>query len=721
MSNKRFTSFFDNDLESATQAYFDNKKNTYKNQPSDKSPDLSEDSPIPKEQHEDPDQSKAKTKTKFRKPDFIKQHKIYENQLSDNWWARGVKLCLNPFKLYFSIKNTFAIFQFAILFSLIGICCGGGLITYGAYLTLTKEVPAVGGEFWEGFAGQQIRHFNPVLASNSQMEDRVTSLLYHPLYKVEHNDILNNISSPKLTPVLLEKNPEWVGTPGKSINFQLKKNLKWSNAKPITVEDIEYSFARLKEKDGNAKFNTIFKNLEFKTIGTFQFEINVTDDNFIDLSLLNHLNFHPVSKSFYQEKSNIGLITDLNSVYATVTSGDFVLNDSVLDPIATSSNLLAPTDTDSKNEKKPNPIRNSKTGKYETVVLNRSGLGNSSNDNAWIEKYIVTNFDTIKDNKNLSQNSLEAFNKKLKLNLFTRTPDSFEGEIGDSLPSNMSDYTTKYLPGNQVYSLFVNMARRNDGYFINGKLRKYLICSLASLTPKESLKNKYTALGSLRKNLPIQLGTSPLECPTGVEDIDKIILEAKDDNDRKIYTIENDPTRNQKEILVYGSPIRLNILSLVNSGDPIMSELRQYLLTIGFPTNEPMTDTENINVNLDNKIKSFNLALLDNSLEKTMLYTNIGANSWDLNQVGNNNKEPIPSYEFEKNLINLKSTNNIDSKQKVISFFQNEYSMINIWQAKTEVSYKDNRSLTSLDINSEWTTNSVNKYLNKLHYKTSRK
>lgn len=717
MSNKRFTSFFDNDLESATQAYFDNKKNTYKNPSSDKSLNLEKESP-----DIDPSENNLNVnpKPKFRKPDFIKQHKIYEDQSNDNWWTRGIKLCLNPFKLYFSIKNTFAIFQFAILFSLIGLCCGGGLITYGAYLTLTKEVPAVGGEFWEGFAGQQIRHFNPVLASNSQLEDRVTSLIYHPLYKVEHNDILNNINSPKLSPVLLEKNPEWIGTPGKSINFQLKKNLKWSNNKPITVEDVEYSFARLKEKDGNARFNTIFKNLEFKTIGTFQFEINVIDDNFLDLDLLNHLNFRPVSKSFYQEKSNIGLITDLNSVYATVTSGDYILNDSVIDPITSSPNLLTSNDNQAKTEKKPNPIRNSKTGKYETVVLNRSGL-NNSNENVWVEKYIVTNFDTIKDNKNLSQNSLEAFTKKIKLNLFTRTPDSFEGEIGDSLPSGMSDYTTKYLPGNQVYSLFVNMARRNDGYFINGKLRKYLICNLINLTPKESLKNRYTALGSLRKNLPVQLGTSPLDCPTGVEDIDKIILEAKDDNDRKVYTIENDPSRNQKEILVYGSPIRLNLLNLTNSGDSIISELRQYLLAIGFPTNEPITDAENINVNLDNKIKSFNLALVDNSLEKSMLYTHIGGGSWDLNQIGNNNKEPIPGYEFEKNLINWKATNNTESKQKITSFFQNEYSMINIWQAKTEVNYKDSRSLAVLDLNSEWTPNSVNKYLNRLHYQTSRK
>ena len=713
MSNKRFTSFFDNDLESATQAYFDNKKNNHKSSLGEQSEEEILQSNL------DVHTNTSERNFTFRKPDYVNQHRIYEEQLAENWWTRGVKLCYHPVELYHSIKNTFGIFQVAIVLALAGMACGGGLITYGAYLSLTKEVAAVGGEFWEGFVGQQLRHFNPALASNSQMEDRVTSLLYHPLYNVEHNDILNNISSPKLTPVLLDKNPEWIGTPGKSINFQLKKNLKWSSGKPITVEDVAYSFARLKEKDGNPRFNSLLKNLEFKTVGTYQFEINASDDNFLDLSLLSHLNFRPISKSFYQEKSNIGLITDLNSVYATVTSGDFGMSDSVIDPVTNSPNLLIQSEI--KNEKKPNPIRNSKTGKYETIVLNRSGLNNNTSENVWIEKYIITNFDSIKDNKNLSQNSLEAFSKKIKLNLFTRTPDSFEGEIGDALPSLFSDYTQKYLPGNQVYSLFVNMARRNDGYLINGKLRKYLICSLSNFNPKESLKNKFTPLGSLRKNLPIQLGTSPLDCPTGPEDIDKIILSAKDDSGQNIYTINNDMTRNIKEVNVYGMPIRLNILNLTNSGDPMISELRQNLLNIGFATNEPISEAENISVNLENRVKNFNLALIDNKLEDTMLYNQIGAKSWDISQVGNNSKDPIPSYDFEKNLINWKSTNNQESKDKLISFYQNEYSLINLWQAKTEVSYFDNKSLTTLDLNSEWTSSSINKYLYKLHYNTDRK
>jgi hypothetical protein len=657
----------------------------------------------------------------LRKPEIHSLNSYQKLYGTDkNTFQKGLEILKSPLDIFSTFKNTFNLFKVVLITCVAGMILGVFLVFYGGYILSTKEVAAIGGEFWEGYINNEIKYFNPVLNTNSELEDRVIKLLYSPLYRVEYKDLFNGLAAPTLTPVLLSKNPEWKGKPGTTVSFSLKKDVKWSNNKSITVDDIEYTFKKLKEKNSNKQFNQYFQNLEFKAINTFDFEINTTGSE--DLTLINRLNFYPINRAFYNDASVVGLTSDLNSIYATVTSGNYVLFDQVEDPFPINTDNIN-KDQKKLEDKRPNPIRNSKTGKFETIVLVKNKIKNNLGDSekSYFEKYIITNFDSISEVKGTSQNSIANFKKNNpnKLNLISRDIVNINNLSGEDFRSAIGFKQGTVLT-NQIYSLFLNMAQRGDGYLINSNLRKYIVCHLNNFTVKDSLKNLYENIGQTRKVAPIQLTSESAICPTEVADIDKILTDATDDSGNKIYTLKTDQERNQKQVYVFGREVSLNLLANINRSDPILNELRQYLLNIGLPTQEPIMEDDRVAANLDSQTKTYNLALIQSNLESESLYRLVGKDAFDLIQPTQNNRNPIPEYDFENNLKKWNATGDIEAKKKLVEFFKNENAMINLWQQKKELNFNDKSSLSVIDFNQVYGNNFLNTYLPKWYYKTVR-
>lgn len=605
---------------------------------------------------------------------------LYEKKTT-NVFQRGLESLKQPFNLLPKIQESSLWLKSALAMCLLIWIAGFGLVVFGGYMVSTREVPTQGGDVTEVFIGNEIRHFNPVLKPNSEFEERVTQLIYHPLYMVSYKDMINDNSKPTITNVLLEKDPEWQSdATGQNqyrvLNMRLKRDLKWSDGKPITTEDIRYTFERLKEDTGNPKFQGALQNVSFKAVNGLEFQL-VSD--LPNPDLIYRAGFRPISKNFFGEQSNIGLLTDSKSIFTTVTSGFFSIPDAVSDP-------FPQTTSSDKEQFRPNPIRNARTGKYETLVLTRNA--NSNYQNPYINKYILTNLESLNHSGNA--NSLEKFEYKEKINLFNRfLPDYLGQQSSMDIKKILPEHTQISAPTNTVYSVFLNIRRRADGFFINSNLRKYVICHLNKFEVRETWKDYFWPIPSDKKLLPVQIGATQNDCSASDSDIDQILTSAKDDSGRQIYQIRTDENRGQKQVYLYGLELRLNLLSTLPANHPVVGELRKYLLDIGIPTEDPITREDAVSANLNTESKTFHIALMPVDMESQTPYSLLGQNGYNLMQVSRNDRGAIPSYNFEENLKAFAGSNyqDKDSQNKLTDFFGKEYVMMNLFQGRQEVNY----------------------------------
>lgn len=113
------------------------------------------------------------------------------------------------------------------------------------YWFLRVAAPATGGQYSEGLVGEP-RYVNPALASTSEVDRDLTTLVFSGL--VKHND------KGEIIPDLAESYQIKDG--GKTYEFTLRPNLTWPDKEPFTADDVIFTINLIK----NARFQSPLRN-----------------------------------------------------------------------------------------------------------------------------------------------------------------------------------------------------------------------------------------------------------------------------------------------------------------------------------------------------------------------------------------------------------------------------------------------------------------------------
>ncbi len=597
--------------------------------------------------------------------DFLNDEQL-KKSLRYNW-----KIFSRPHLLFVSVINSKKQIQIAICLISTCLLVSIAFFSWGLYIAFTKEIAINGGEIREAVLNEDIKHFNPVLTPNSEAENRMTSLLYHPLYIVKTTSFSEkNDNNPTIVPVLLENSPQWKNSDGDGsqnftkLVFNLKKNLKWSNSQPITISDVEYTFDRLKEKSANTEFSDAFDQISFERINDLTFALNSTISY---PNLINIANFSPISKDYYESKSIDKLLSDFRSNKPMVTSGFYTF---------TSSQVVDPND-----DKKPlrdNPIRSHTEDTYQTVYLDKNPIQNYQN--VYIQKYIFRRFTKLGDVGGNNSISLEAEAKAGKIDIFIR----------NILPSNLVqssevrskiNLTQSKIPTNIYYSLFFNL--KVPGYqsvSLNPTLRKYIFCSLIKNFRTLSDPN-ISIIDQTRQIVPTQL--SDFNQPACDGDPVSWL-------DPKIFSLNKDDKRDSLELIqnALGTQIKLVLLAQPNS-ETITSDIQKALLDIGIATDLVPVNSQSYKDKIVNN--EFNIALVPLSISSKDLSTVYGSKGLDINQISLNNNKSLLARKFSENLDNYIKSNFRDesSKKQLIEFFVQENVSLNLVQINIELNYSE--------------------------------
>ncbi len=104
------------------------------------------------------------------------------------------------------------------------------------YLSHTTPVAHFGGTYSEGMIGQP-SYINPLLA-HQENELALTRLIFSGLYKYDGKG--------QLVPDIADGMPQ-ISSDQKQYTVNLKKDVKWHNDKPLTADDVTYTFQLLKD------------------------------------------------------------------------------------------------------------------------------------------------------------------------------------------------------------------------------------------------------------------------------------------------------------------------------------------------------------------------------------------------------------------------------------------------------------------------------------------
>ncbi|MEI6728668.1 MAG: ABC transporter substrate-binding protein [bacterium] len=591
---------------------------------------------------------------------FTKPELIFKSLIKSPYWLR---VGLGVFTISLLIS-----------FSFLGI---------GSYLVLTVETASNGGTITEVVVNSSVQRLNPVLETSSEAERKITSLLFHPLYNVKYPDFLKEPGkSPEIEPVLLKKAPQWQNDDKDTSNnyrvlrFQLRDDIKWSDGSRITVNDIIYSFQRLKEVGGNLDFNNIFQNYDLDEVpgSTTEFTIQPIKPGVGPNPQLIYLaNFRPISENFYQSAKNADLrsISNFKSLKPVVSSGFYTFPLKISDPDSASKTQI------------DNPIQKDLED-YSVVVLKKNTIPNFKKE-SYTDTYIFRLAKKLKDAGGSNTYSLEKFAKDKNLDLYSRfiSPQS---EFDSNKIKEITGLNQIIAPTNTYFNLFLNMQATGgglDGFFINQTLRNYVICNFIDFNLPDSIKNNVEPIGIEKRIIPLQFGEdfSP-DCT----DIEGKLISLKNTNGSKIYTIENDTKSEIKRVKIFGTEPILSMLFLQDFADYNLA-IQNQMLKMGLPV-------QAVNINpsqLDAKLteKQYHLAFLPINLVSRNPYAIYGLTGRNLiNLVKNDRAKGI---EIEEALKNYSNSNfqNTEAKAKLIDFFKNQYTGINLFRGKEEINYSN--------------------------------
>ena len=104
------------------------------------------------------------------------------------------------------------------------------------YINLTKAVPKSGGEYIEGIVGQPL-YINPLIAQTSESDSDLSQLIYSGLFKYDKDG--------NVVPDLAESYS--ISDDQKEYTIILKKNVTWQDGKPLTAQDVFFTYNILQD------------------------------------------------------------------------------------------------------------------------------------------------------------------------------------------------------------------------------------------------------------------------------------------------------------------------------------------------------------------------------------------------------------------------------------------------------------------------------------------
>lgn len=588
-------------------------------------------------------------------------------------WKIVWPISWSEFKNYNLVRNAIIHSTYSLRVYL-SICFAGVLIStffffQGFYLILTVDASVQGGTFNEAIFSLAPTKLNPVLSASNDTERKIIDLIYKPLYKISYPDYLNESKKePTIEPVLLKSEPSWVETDkGKSLKFELKSNLKWSDGETdITSDDISYSFARLKESQsnellGNSDFSSLVQNYNIRVLSKTEFFVDPINPKFFNPQLKYLLNFYPISQKYFENKNTSELSASPKSISNEVTSGDYTF----------------PAKISIDNKEVNNSYKDPTTG-IITIVLNKNKFNNIKP--TLIDKYIVKVYPDLLYFSGDNVTSVQKASTNKKVDLYSRFLSLSLSNVSSDEIKTKFELNQKIVPTNTYYTLYTNTQANQT--LINQGLRKYTLCAFENLTIP-SLENVLETIRPLKKILPIQFGEE-----TGMEcnNVKNELLSQKK-GDKSVYTDEGG------KIILNGEPISLNILSF-DGLNAIVDPLQKKLAEQGLESSVTLARN---NDDLDNKIKDkqYNLVLLPTTLIGRDIYSMYGSKSRNISSINKNNRMGVDAEKFGEgvdNAMRLYSESNLEDaglKSKLIDVFKKEYISVNLFRAKFEYNYSN--------------------------------
>jgi peptide/nickel transport system substrate-binding protein len=127
------------------------------------------------------------------------------------------------------------------------------LLSYGAIRYTTVTIPAPGGRYVEGVAGNP-RFLNPLFSQFNELDQDICSLLFSGLVALDEQG--------KPIPALAER---WEVSPdGLLYTFHLRQGVRWHDGVPFTAEDVLFTVKTLASPDfpGLPSLQEVWKNVE---------------------------------------------------------------------------------------------------------------------------------------------------------------------------------------------------------------------------------------------------------------------------------------------------------------------------------------------------------------------------------------------------------------------------------------------------------------------------
>lgn len=151
------------------------------------------------------------------------------------------------------------------------------LILWGGnlYFSHLQTVPVRGGEYTEGLIGLP-KYVNPLYAKLSDVDNDLSSLIYSSLFTHDKEG--------KLTKDLVEDYK--ISEDNKTYTFTIRKNVKWQDGTPLTVEDILFTYNAIIDKQYNSPWRVSFIGVKINKIDEFHFQFILTDPYAAFLELL---------------------------------------------------------------------------------------------------------------------------------------------------------------------------------------------------------------------------------------------------------------------------------------------------------------------------------------------------------------------------------------------------------------------------------------------------
>lgn len=544
-----------------------------------------------------------------------------------------------------------------------------------SYYVLTKPVRVNNGVFHEAVISSNAQGFNPVVqttAGANTLEQKVNRLLFLPLYNLdiepeksgEYNFVAKNL---KLEPVLLSKNPQWLEKTGdqafKKLQFNLKKDAKWSDGEHITCEDLDYTIQRLQEKRGNTGFKNPLANATLQTNSAKDCVLSF--ENPTPSALYQLAGFAPISKKYFENADIERIVASPKYKNPEVVSGFYKISPKV-------------KDLQNNNKTVQNPVQ--KEDHLEKIILTKSGINNTGKNDVAFDQYIFKNYDSlIPDKLATNTNTVVASAEKNGVDMFTR---SYEQNLVNTPTEvkNTLKMEQKSVLNNNYLQLFFNTQRGNEGYLINQSLRKYIACNLLNFQSSYA-SSFFSPVNQNKKLVPVELNSDQLDpaCnPDLKSGLDKVY---------RFNTVEN------KERISIGAsaPFTLTLIGY-KQHIGILNELQTFLSNIGIDSKIISEENQVLDALND---KKYHIALLSNRIDSFDLLSEFSAKQQDLVSIPANDR--IAQYNVNQNLENfsLSDGQNEQARANLVKFFSEQFVFMNLFQNKIEVNY--NKQILGLE------------------------